>query len=454
MATTLWFDDPTSDAALVGGKGVNLARLAGAGFRVPNGFTVTTDAYSAMLTEAGVSDQLSEILAGIDYADAGQVDRSAARIRELIAGSAIPQAVSAKIRTAYEKLGGFVAVRSSGTAEDLADTSFAGLHDTFLDVLGADEVCAAVTRCWASMWTARAVAYRQKNGFDHFAVRIAVVVQHMVASDVAGVMFTANPITAATDELVVNASWGLGESVVSGLVTPDEFVIRAGDRTVKHKVLGEKAEEIVRVESGGTVQREVDAERRDRFTLSDEQVAQLARLGLDVQRHYHGIPQDTEWALAGGELYLLQSRPVTGVIFSWDDEIEPYGVVEDEATIWDRAWADEGFTGAVSPLFYSTRGYNLERGLSWTLAAWGLDDAARRKQFKYYRGGFYYNTATEKAIAIETIFPFARDSPLCWGGTTFIEPAARDEVINAPFRWGRWSLSALRRQLRKATNWR
>lgn len=454
MTATLWFDDPVCDAALVGGKGVNLARLAAAGFRVPNGFTVTTDAYSEMLTSSGISDAVRTVLDGVDYNDAEQLDRSAARIRDLIGTAAMPESVASEIATAYEKLGGFVAVRSSGTAEDLAEASFAGLHDTYLDVRGGDAVCAAVAKCWASMWTARAVAYRNRCDFGHFGVRIAVVVQEMVSAEVAGVMFTGNPITAATDELVINASWGLGESVVSGLVTPDEFVVRATDLTVKHKVLGDKAEEIVRADAGGTVHREVTEERRAQFTLTDAQAGALARLGLEVQRYYHGIPQDTEWALADGELYLLQSRPVTGVDFSWDDDIEPKSIPIDEATVWDRAWADEGFTGAVSPLFYSTRGYNLDRGLRWTLGAWGMDDAARLKHFKYYRAGFYYNTDTEKAIAIESIFPFARDSALCWGGTTFVEPAARDAVIAAPFSWTSWGLSALRRQLKKATSWR
>jgi phosphohistidine swiveling domain-containing protein len=457
VASILWFDDPASDQALVGGKGGNLAKLAQAGFRVPAGFTVTTAAYSDLLDAGKLHAELDRILGQIDYTDAEGVDKRSAQIRDLIGDADLPASISAEISAAYAKLGAdlFVAVRSSGTAEDLADTSFAGLHDTYLDVRGADEVVAAVKRCWASMWTARAVAYRQKNGFDHFAVKIAVVVQEMVESDVSGVLFTGNPITAATDELVINASWGLGEAVVSGMVTPDEYVVRAGDLTIKHRVLGTKLRQIRRdSQAGGTLTEDVASDKQAEYTLSDSEAAELSRLGLRVQNYYSGIPQDTEWALAKGEFYLLQSRPVTGVTFSWDNETEPYGVVEDEDTIWDRAWADEGFTGAVSPLFYSTRGYNLDRGLRWTLGAWGLDDPSQLKHFKYYRAGIYYNTASEKAISIDTIFPFARDSQMCWGGTTFIEPAAHEEVVDAPFSWGSWGLSALRRQLRKSLSWR
>lgn len=456
--TIMWFGDPGSDPALVGGKGGNLAQLSRAGFLVPDGFTVTTEAYSAFLHAAGLHDVIARILADIDYSDPITVDKQAARIREQIVDSDLPRSIASEIAAAYDELGAdrFVAVRSSGTAEDLADTSFAGLHDTYLDIRGRTDVTDAVKRCWASLWTARAVGYRQRNGFDHFAVKIAVVIQEMVESEVSGVMFTGNPITAATDELVINASWGLGEAVVSGIVTPDEYLVRAKDLTVRNKVLGAKATQILRSPDGrGTTQQEVPEDRRAVYTLSDAEAKEVARLGRRVQQHYDEIPQDIEWATAGGELYLLQARPVTGVNFSWDNEIEPREIPELEGTIWDRAWADEGFTGAITPLFYSTRGHNLDRGLRWMMPAyWGLDEAAQLKHFKYHKAGFYHNTATEKAIAAHTIFPFARNSPFCWGGTTFIEPAAHDEVTNAPFSWAGWGIAALRRQLRKALSWR
>jgi pyruvate,water dikinase len=212
--------------------------------------------------------------------------------------------VAKEITEAYAALGPdpYVAVRSSGTAEDMADASFAGLHDTFLDVKGADSVIDAVKDCWASLWTARATAYRKARGFDHLAVSLPVVVQMMAEADVAGVMFTANPLTAATNEIVINASWGLGESVVSGAVTPDEFVIDTDTLRVKRRILGSKARETVRnPQSGrGTLTREVDEDRRSAYSLTDDQLNALARLGRRITRHYREVPQDIEWALVDG----------------------------------------------------------------------------------------------------------------------------------------------------------
>ena len=190
------------------------------------------------------------------------------------------------------------------------------MHDTYLDVRGEAAVVDAVERCWASMWTARAIAYRHTQGFDHATATIAVVVMTMVESDVSGVMFTANPREDRTDEIVINASWGLGEAIVSGIVTPDEFTLDVATLQIKKRVLGGKELQITRAPSGaGTAEDPVSDEKRSRPSLTDDELYALGDLGRRVMAHYDGMPQDIEWALMDGTFYLLQARPVTGADF-------------------------------------------------------------------------------------------------------------------------------------------
>jgi pyruvate,water dikinase len=276
---------------VVGGKAANLGALIGAGFPVPPGFCVTTAAYRR------VADP--ELLATLEP------DRA----REALLATQIPDDLAAEIRAAYERLGPNVpvAVRSSATAEDLPFASFAGQQDTFLNVIGAADVLDAVRRCWASLWTDRAVSYRASNGIDHRTVYLAVVVQRMVDSAVSGVMFTANPVTGKRRQVVIDASPGLGEAVVSGAVNPDHFVLD-GD-TIVERSLGDKKLAIRSRPGGGTEQ--LAGEADDQPCLTDEQLRELARLGMAVEDHY-GTPQDTEWAIdADGALHLTQARPIT-----------------------------------------------------------------------------------------------------------------------------------------------
>lgn len=234
-----------------------------------------------------------------------------AQSRRLIVGTEVPPAIAAEIISCYAKLGA-----------DLDGASFAGLHDTYLDIRGDDAVIDAVKRCWASLRTARAVSYRKTQGFNAFP-SLAIVVQQMVESEVSGVMFTGNPINTATDELMINASRGLGEAVVSGIVTPDEYIVSHRNLKVLQKTLGSKRVQVIRdTEKGvGTIHCEMPEEKRARYTFSDEQVAELAAVGRKVQAAYEGMPQDIEWGYAGGKVYVLQSRPVTGVAFSRDADV-------------------------------------------------------------------------------------------------------------------------------------
>ncbi len=281
---------------LVGGKAANLGVLTCAGLPVPQGFCVTTEAYRRVAGLAGADEVL---------AVAAETGGLAARMRELILAAPVPADIVAAIG-AYDA-DEPVAVRSSATAEDLPYASFAGQQDTFLNVMGRDAVLDAVRRCWASLWTDRAVAYREANGIDHRSVRLAVVVQRMVQSEVAGVMFTANPVTGRRRQAVIDASPGLGEAVVSGAVNPDHFVVSDG-RVVERRI-GDKRLAVRSLPGGGTEQ--VQGSASDAACLTDEQVLELARLGERVESHY-GSPQDTEWALdASGAFWLTQARPIT-----------------------------------------------------------------------------------------------------------------------------------------------
>ncbi|NUR86200.1 MAG: phosphoenolpyruvate synthase, partial [Nonomuraea sp.] len=271
--------------AEVGGKAANLGELTRAGLPVPPGWVLTTEAYRQ------VAEGLAEPREGLLRAD-------------------IPQEVAEEIRARYAAMGDRVpvAVRSSATAEDLPYASFAGQQDTFLNVVGEQEVLDAVRRCWASLWTDRAVAYRESNGIDHEAVRLAVVVQEMVDSQVAGVMFTANPVTGRRHEAVIDASPGLGEAVVSGAVNPDRFVVDAATGTILERTPGDKKVAIRALPGGGTERVEIDTTEP---ALTDERVRELTALGVKVEEHY-GAPQDTEWAIdADGRLWLTQARPIT-----------------------------------------------------------------------------------------------------------------------------------------------
>ncbi|MGH3976888.1 MAG: PEP/pyruvate-binding domain-containing protein, partial [Pseudonocardiaceae bacterium] len=283
---------------VAGGKAANLGELIRAGFPVPPGFCITTAAYQ----------QVAAAAFDLDAQDTGLIAEQA---RTAILTASIPTAIADAVDHAYRALGDDVpvAVRSSATAEDLPWASFAGQQDTYLNIVGVDALLDAVHRCWASLWTDRAVSYRTTNGIDHATVRLAVVVQQMIEPRVAGVLFTADPVTGHRAHTVIDASPGLGEAVVSGAVNPDHFVVDAAG-TVLERRLGDKRVVIRSLAGGGTeqVMRPAGAEQP---CLGDEQIRDLAALGQRVQEHY-GAPQDIEWALDGaGSLWLTQARPIT-----------------------------------------------------------------------------------------------------------------------------------------------
>lgn len=311
---TLPFKDIGSSALPeVGGKAANLGELTRAGFPVPPGFCVTTAAYGLVAENSGLEPALTA-LAATRPEDTARLTELASEARDALLAAPIPDALARAVTAAYLDLGDGeaipVAVRSSATAEDLPHASFAGQQDTYLNAVGGEAVLDAVRRCWASLWTDRAVSYRATNTIPPHTVRLAVVVQRMVEAEVAGVLFTANPMTGKRRQAVIDASPGLGEAVVSGAVNPDHFVVHTRTGEVVERRLGDKRIAIRSMQGSGVERVERDGSQ-DEPCLSDGQIRSLATLGARVEGHYR-TPQDTEWAIdAGGKIWLLQARPIT-----------------------------------------------------------------------------------------------------------------------------------------------
>ncbi|MEM1793001.1 MAG: phosphoenolpyruvate synthase [Thermofilaceae archaeon] len=323
----LWFEELTKDdVPLVGGKNANLGEMIRAGIPVPPGFAVTAYAYRKFIEETGIRDEIQRILrervrpgasAPEDYIEASR------EIRELIERTPTPKDIEEAIRKAYrelcERLGKaeeFVAVRSSATAEDLPDASFAGQQETYLNVKGEDEVVEKVKKCWSSLFTPRAIFYRESKGFAHEKVLISVAVQKMVNSRSAGVMFTIHPVTGEKDKIVIEGAWGLGESVVAGKVTPDEWVVDKNTLQIVERRVSEKVRELVRdPATGRNIEREVELGRRNAPALNDDEVRMLAELAVKIEKHY-GRPMDIEWAVDRDlkfpeSVFIVQARPET-----------------------------------------------------------------------------------------------------------------------------------------------
>jgi pyruvate, water dikinase len=308
----VWFDKLTRDAvALAGGKGANLGEMTRAGLPVPPGFVVTAATFTAAMEAAGTRPQLAQLLDQANPDDAKQLAETAEALQALVRRAALPAAFQAELTAAYQKLGkdALVAVRSSATAEDAPGASFAGMHQTFTNVLGTAPLLDALRRCWASVYTPRVVAYRKTQGLLSEPA-IAVVVQKMVNSARSGVIFTADPSSGQRDQLVMEAAFGLGEVVVGGEVEPDTYrVAKAGPRLLAVRV-GHKTVKLVRGPEGKEQRVALAEAEASRRVLSDSEVLDLARLALSVEAHY-GSPQDIEWAEEGGKWFLVQTRPIT-----------------------------------------------------------------------------------------------------------------------------------------------
>ncbi|MBD0254639.1 MAG: phosphoenolpyruvate synthase, partial [Cytophagales bacterium] len=297
--------------ARVGGKGANLGELSRIeGVQVPEGFCVTTDAYQEIVGNCEAFNVLLSALAPLKADQREGIRETTANIRKVIEALAIPQALDDQITRHLQQLGegNAFAVRSSATAEDLPTASFAGQQDTYLNVIGKESVLKHVGKCWASLFTERAVTYRLQNGFDHRKVHLAVVVQRMVFPEAAGILFTADPVTGNRKVLSIDAGFGLGEALVAGLVNADHYKVRDGK--VIDKQVAAKGLAVYAARDGGTATREVEPARQGRQVLTEEQMLRLARLGSRIEAHFGG-PQDIEWCLADDAFYIVQSRPIT-----------------------------------------------------------------------------------------------------------------------------------------------
>src|SRR2546421_722148 len=298
---------------VAGGKAANLGELIRAGFAVPAGFCVTTAAYVRVSARAGLDTYLSGLEATESSDSARQIELATA-IRTALCQTPLPPEVIEAVTSAYQALSAGlpipVSVRSSATAEDLPEASFAGQQETFLNVIGIEAVLTSVQRCFASLWTDRATQYRASLGIAPRDVRLAIVVQHMVEAEVAGVLFTANPLTGKRRQAVIDANPGLGEAVVSGATNPDHFVVNMPTGEIVERRIGDK-QVVIRVAIGGGTEVVAQSTLPQMGSLSDEQVRHLSKLGTEVEAHF-GMPQDIEWAIdSSGQVFLLQARPIT-----------------------------------------------------------------------------------------------------------------------------------------------
>lgn len=345
MSHIVWFKDLNKDSLAVGGgKAVNLGIMYNLGMPVPNGFCVTAQTYKEFIEKTKLKDKILSLLEGLDIEDTDKLQEKANQIQKLIISTPIPEELAEEIIDNYELLGAdrkkaqdlveredvFVAVRSSATAEDMPTASFAGQMATFLNIRGKEQVVRAVRGCWASLFTARAIYYREKNQFSHAKVLISAIVQLMINSEKSGVMFTCNPATNHTGEIVIEAIRGLGEMIVGGEVNPNYYLIDKKTRAIKKIEVRRQETGLFRTEEGKNEKLEIPKEQQERQVLDEKQIRELARLGTKLEQHYLK-PQDIEFALEKGDIFIVQTRAVT-TLKSAAEEEQP-GVAEEEGKI-------------------------------------------------------------------------------------------------------------------------
>lgn len=308
----LWFKEISQkNISEVGGKGANLGELIKAGIPVPSGFCVTAQAYFYYLEKSGLKPKIEKLLRSLNAEDNKKLNKVSREIKKMILYSVIPEDLAKEIKESYCKLGGFpVAIRSSATAEDLPDASFAGQHATFLNTSGKENVVKATLQCYASLFEARAIYYRIINKFDHMKVGLSAVVQNMIQSDYAGILFTIDPVSENKDMLVIEAGYGLGEAIVSGSVTPDRYVVDKDFFSIEEKNINTQTWKIVHDSKGGDKHVSVSKAHQSVQKITNKQIVELAKMGVEIEKYYKS-PQDTEWAIENGKIYFVQSRPIT-----------------------------------------------------------------------------------------------------------------------------------------------
>lgn len=308
----LWFSEiGKEDIPKVGGKGANLGELTKAGIPVPNGFCITAQAYYYFLEKSGLKNEITKLLKGLDSEDNKKLNAVSKEIKTKIIKANMPADLATEIKEAYLKLGGLaVAVRSSATAEDLPEASFAGQQATFLNITGGDKVLLAYQKCIASLFEARAIYYRIVNKYDHMKVGLAAPVQNLVAGEVSGILFTVDPVSQNADNISIEAGYGLGEAVVLGAINPDQYIVDKKTLKIISKEINSQDWQIVTDSKGGDKHVKVPKEDQKKQKLTDDEIMELAKIGARIEDHY-GKPQDTEWAISKGKIVFLQARPIT-----------------------------------------------------------------------------------------------------------------------------------------------
>ncbi|NPV43677.1 MAG: pyruvate, phosphate dikinase [Firmicutes bacterium] len=341
------------DFPLAGGKGSNLGEMIRAGLPVPEGFVILTSAYKRFVVQNNIQESIENILGKIDSDDAGKLEEVSQTIKNWFKEGEIPEDVRKEIALAYKQLGGdAVAVRSSATAEDLPGSSFAGQYDTYLNISGIDEICMAVKKCFASLWNARAISYRLKQGISHSELAHAVVVQRLIDGERAGILFTANPVNGRRDQMVINASWGLGEAIVSGEVSPDQWTVDRNTFNIVEEAISAKRVMTVRGKEG-TANIKVPAELQNKPSLSIKDIKRLIEVGCRTES-YFGSPQDIEWVICKDKIYILQSRDITALAdsitgddnYEWNSSTRGY-------YLWTNNMVGDVFPEVITPSTWS-----------------------------------------------------------------------------------------------------
>lgn len=335
---------------LVGGKGANLGELTTQGYPIPAGFCVTTAAFRLFMRRGDAQEQIYQLLEALSATDIGAARETGKYVRNRLRALTMPGSVSAAIQRAWSETGSslYYAVRSSATAEDLPEASFAGQQDTFLNIHGVEALLRAVHQCWVSLFTDRAILYRIRNGFSHRDVQLSVVVQQMVEPDVSGILFTADPTTGRRHVAAIDASYGLGEALVSGMVSADQILVDKRLAQVIDKKIGDKLLAIRPSPDGGTFQEANPDELQHSCALSDQQAIELATIGDQIEAHF-GRPQDIEWAIADGAIHILQSRPITS-LFPVPEEAKAMARKHGQLQVMFSVGAVQGMLGPMTPL--------------------------------------------------------------------------------------------------------
>ncbi|TFG34314.1 hypothetical protein EU527_04180 [Candidatus Thorarchaeota archaeon] len=429
----LFLNDPkASKKAFTGGKASNLTILANAGFNVPKGFVITTDAYRSFVKENGIQDIGSMYLKEIPHDDTLGIKQTSEVLRKKIQEAVLPETLVNEIKIAYTQIGGGpVAVRSSATAEDLPDASFAGQYDSSLNIVGLEDVLEQIKHCFGSIWTTRAISYREENRIHHENVRVAVIVQSMVDAKSAGVMFTKSPLYNTDNEIMIESNFGLGESVVSGYTVPDRFIVqyRINDEApfcLISREIGTK--EIIvlgNLKGQGVMQSKNDCNRSQLSSLNDDEIIRLAEIGKSIE-DYFGAPQDIEWAIDKQEqIHLLQSRHIT---VDWKRENQ----VKDNV-FWTRGYSDDYWNDPVTPLFFSLLGDQITYIVNNEAnAIMGYRDMSK-ELLKLYKGHAYFNLDVLKMKVINEMPPFIRSDDVMNYFPEGAGPYGKETMRRLPF---------------------